>query len=378
MPGVVLSIRDEDGNELPRGETGEVWAKAGNFMREYWNKPEATAEVFADGWYHTGDAGYLDEGNYLFLVDRVKDMIVTGGENVYSTEVESAISKHEAVEQVAVIGIPHDVWGEQVHAIVVLHQGAEATEDEIREFARRAHRRLQGPQVGRVPRRAPAAVGCHEGPQARAARDVLGGPRARRQLTAGAAQGYVVPARRRGRGRRSAYLAASGPSDGGEEHVGGGQRAEVVGVGQPGAQRGDHDGELATGDAARCRPAPDRAGPTPARAAATHPETQLGAATDHGQREPRRRSAATSDDGSIWKEKNRKKVAANRSRNGAISSTARSRTGPDRARPTRKAPMALDTWSCSARPPTSRVSPNTASSRASFAPGARTVLSRSP
>ncbi len=136
VPGVILSIRDEDGNELPRGDAGEVWAKAGNYMREYWNKPEATAEAFAGGWYHTGDAGYLDEGNYLFLVDRVKDMIVTGGENVYSTEVESAISKHEAVEQVAVIGIPHDVWGEQVHAIVVLHQGAEATEDEIREFAR--------------------------------------------------------------------------------------------------------------------------------------------------------------------------------------------------------------------------------------------------
>ncbi|MCB1017700.1 MAG: AMP-binding protein, partial [Acidimicrobiales bacterium] len=84
VPGVVLSIQDPEGNELPAGEPGEVCARAGNFMREYWNKPEATEEVFRGGWYHTGDAGYLDDRGYLFLVDRVKDMIVTGGENVYS------------------------------------------------------------------------------------------------------------------------------------------------------------------------------------------------------------------------------------------------------------------------------------------------------
>ncbi len=96
----------------------------GNFMREYWNKPEATEEVFRGGWYHTGDAGYLDDDGYLFLVDRVKDMIVTGGENVYSVEVENAISTHPAVAQVAVIGIPHETWGEAVHAIVVLGRRA--------------------------------------------------------------------------------------------------------------------------------------------------------------------------------------------------------------------------------------------------------------
>lgn len=136
VPGVMLSIQDAEGNVLAKGETGEVCAKAGNFMREYWNKAEATEEVFRGGWYHTGDAGYLDDEGYLFLVDRVKDMIVTGGENVYSAEVESAISKHDAVTQVAVIGIPHDTWGEQVHAIVVLVEGAEVTEVEIQEFAR--------------------------------------------------------------------------------------------------------------------------------------------------------------------------------------------------------------------------------------------------
>jgi long-chain acyl-CoA synthetase len=136
VPGVMLSIQDADANLLPKGETGEVCAKAGNFMREYWNKPEATEEVFRDGWYHTGDAGYLDDNGYLFLVDRVKDMIVTGGENVYSAEVESAISKHDAVAQVAVIGIPHETWGEQVHAIVVVAEGTAVTEEEIQVFAR--------------------------------------------------------------------------------------------------------------------------------------------------------------------------------------------------------------------------------------------------
>jgi acyl-CoA synthetase (AMP-forming)/AMP-acid ligase II len=105
-------------------------------MREYWNKPEATEEVFAGGWYHSGDAGYLDTDGYLFLVDRVKDMIVTGGENVYSAEVEGAIGTHGAVAQVAVIGIPHDIWGEQVHAIVVLNEGAAVTEEDLIDHAR--------------------------------------------------------------------------------------------------------------------------------------------------------------------------------------------------------------------------------------------------
>ena len=129
--GVVLSIQDDDGNLLPTGQPGEVCARAGNFMIEYWNKPEATTEVFRGGWYHTGDAGYLDSNGYLYLVDRVKDMIVTGGENVYSTEVENAVASHAAVLQVAVIGIPSEQWGEAVHAIVVLKEGLTATAEEI-------------------------------------------------------------------------------------------------------------------------------------------------------------------------------------------------------------------------------------------------------
>ncbi len=138
LPGVVLSIQDEQGNILKPGETGEVCARGGNYMRGYWNKQEATDEVFRGGWYHTGDAGYIDERGYLFLVDRVKDMIVTGGENVYSVEVENAVSSHAAVAEVAVIGIPDDKWGEAVHAIVVLQEGRSATEEELIEHARQS------------------------------------------------------------------------------------------------------------------------------------------------------------------------------------------------------------------------------------------------
>jgi long-chain acyl-CoA synthetase len=136
LPGVVLSIQGPEGEMLAPGETGEVCARAGNFMREYWKKPDATAEAFRDGWYHSGDAGYLDADGYLFLVDRVKDMIVTGAENVYSVEVENAIASHPGVAQVAVIGIPSETWGEAVHAIVVVREGATVTEADVIEHAR--------------------------------------------------------------------------------------------------------------------------------------------------------------------------------------------------------------------------------------------------
>jgi long-chain acyl-CoA synthetase len=136
--GVSISVRDADGSAVPTGSTGEVCAKGGNFMREYWHRPETTEEVFAGGWYHTGDEGYLDEDGYLFLVDRVKDMIVTGGENVYSFEVENAIASHPDVAQVAVIGIPHPTWGEQVHAIVVPRPGTSPTPEDIQSHARQS------------------------------------------------------------------------------------------------------------------------------------------------------------------------------------------------------------------------------------------------
>jgi long-chain acyl-CoA synthetase len=136
MPGSMVSIQDDTGKLLAPGETGEVCAKAGNYMREYWNRPQETEAAFRGGWYHTGDAGYMDAQGYVYLVDRVKDMIVTGGENVYSAEVENAIASHPSVAQVAVIGIPSEQWGESVMAIVVPQPDKAVTEDEIKAWAR--------------------------------------------------------------------------------------------------------------------------------------------------------------------------------------------------------------------------------------------------
>ncbi|MCP1644875.1 long-chain acyl-CoA synthetase [Pseudomonas citronellolis] len=120
---VEVRILDADGNELPRGAIGEIVARGPNLMLGYWGKPEATAAAIRDGWMHTGDGAYMDEDGFLFIVDRVKDMIVTGGENVYSVEVENAVLKHPAVHQCAVIGVPDERWGERVHACVVLNPG---------------------------------------------------------------------------------------------------------------------------------------------------------------------------------------------------------------------------------------------------------------
>ncbi|MDT7572195.1 MAG: hypothetical protein QOE05_2369 [Actinomycetota bacterium] len=131
VAGTVVAIQDPQGTVLPAGEVGEVCVRGGQFMSEYWRRPEETAEAFRGGWYHSGDAGYLDTEGYLFLVDRTKDMIVSGGENVYSTEVEQAVASHPAVAQVAVIGVPDEIWGEAVHAVVVLKPDMTASEDEL-------------------------------------------------------------------------------------------------------------------------------------------------------------------------------------------------------------------------------------------------------
>jgi long-chain acyl-CoA synthetase len=123
--GLCVEVRvvDAQGNDLPAGGIGEIIARGPNLMLGYWGKPEATAEAIRDGWMHTGDGAYLDEDGFLFIVDRVKDMIVTGGENVYSVEVENAVLKHPAVQQCAVIGVPDERWGERVHACVVAQPG---------------------------------------------------------------------------------------------------------------------------------------------------------------------------------------------------------------------------------------------------------------
>jgi acyl-CoA synthetase (AMP-forming)/AMP-acid ligase II len=126
-----VRIVDPNGNEVPRGTVGEVIVRGANVMTGYWKKPELTASTIRDGWMHTGDGAYMDEDGYIFVVDRLKDMIITGGENVYSAEVESALAKHPAVMACAVIGIPSAEWGESVHAVVVLRPGNSTEKDEL-------------------------------------------------------------------------------------------------------------------------------------------------------------------------------------------------------------------------------------------------------
>lgn len=136
-PNCEVRIVDEDGVEVPRGTVGEIVVRGGNVMLGYWNKPDETASAVRDGWMHTGDGGRMDEDGYVFVVDRIKDMIVTGGENVYSVEVESAIARNPAVAQCAVIGVPDPDWGERVHAVVVLQPGNTGRPEEIRADAKR-------------------------------------------------------------------------------------------------------------------------------------------------------------------------------------------------------------------------------------------------
>jgi acyl-CoA synthetase (AMP-forming)/AMP-acid ligase II len=131
-PHVEVRIVDTEDEEVPRGEVGEIVVRGDNVMLGYWNRPEDTAEAVRDGWMHTGDGGRMDQNGYVFIVDRIKDMIITGGENVYSAEVENALASHPAVAACAVIGVPDPDWGERVHAVVVLLPGRTATADEIR------------------------------------------------------------------------------------------------------------------------------------------------------------------------------------------------------------------------------------------------------
>ena len=131
IPCAEIRIVNENSEPLPLGEIGEIAVRGPQAMQGYWNKPEETAVSLRNGWVHTGDAGYMDDEGFVYLVDRVKDMIVSGGENVYSAEVENAVSNHPAVEQVVVIGIPSDEWGEQVHAEIILKDGQTATAEEI-------------------------------------------------------------------------------------------------------------------------------------------------------------------------------------------------------------------------------------------------------
>ncbi|MES1928817.1 AMP-dependent synthetase and ligase [Salinisphaera dokdonensis CL-ES53] len=133
IPSHMAEIRVVDplDEEVERGEVGEITVRGPMVMQGYWNKPEQTEEALRGGWMHTGDAGYLDADGYVFLVDRIKDMVVTGGENVYSVEVEDALLRMPAIAQCAVIGVPDETWGERVHAVVVFKDGESADEKAI-------------------------------------------------------------------------------------------------------------------------------------------------------------------------------------------------------------------------------------------------------
>ncbi len=137
LAGVELAILDPDGKPLPPRQVGEIATRSDHNMAGYWNLPEATAATLrADGWLRTGDAGYMDEEGYLYIHDRIKDMIISGGENVYPAEVESALCDHPDVAEAAVIGVPDEKWGEAVKAIVVMKPGKNATATDIINFTR--------------------------------------------------------------------------------------------------------------------------------------------------------------------------------------------------------------------------------------------------
>ena len=134
--GVKVKIVDDHGREVRTGQIGEIVVKGKNVMKGYWNQPELTKEVLKDGWYYTGDMGKMDELRYIYIVDRKKDMIISGGENIYAKEVEDVLSAHPAVAQVVVIGVPDDKWGEAIKGLVIKKRGVEVSEGELISFCK--------------------------------------------------------------------------------------------------------------------------------------------------------------------------------------------------------------------------------------------------
>jgi acyl-CoA synthetase (AMP-forming)/AMP-acid ligase II len=136
MFGARARILDVHGEELPFGEIGEICYQGESLMSGYWARPEATAEAIRDGWFHSGDAGYMDENGFIFVKDRIKDMIVSGSENVYPAEIEAVLAGHGDIVECAVIGVPDAKWGETVKAVVVKRDGSKLTEQELIEWMR--------------------------------------------------------------------------------------------------------------------------------------------------------------------------------------------------------------------------------------------------
>jgi fatty-acyl-CoA synthase len=131
-----IRLLDPEGNEVPDGEVGELYSRTSYVFDGYWKNPEKTAEAFRGDWCSVGDMARRDEQGYIWLVDRKSNMIISGGENVYPSEVEGVLGAHPKVKDVAVIGVPHDKWGESVQAVIVLHEGESASPDEIRAWCR--------------------------------------------------------------------------------------------------------------------------------------------------------------------------------------------------------------------------------------------------
>jgi long-chain acyl-CoA synthetase len=134
--GYEIKIVDPEGNEVPRRTLGEIIGRGDNTMMGYWNRPEETAAALRNGWVWSGDAGFMDEAGFVYITDRFKDMIVSGGENVYSIEVENVVSRHPAVAECAIIGVPDEKWGERVHAVVVLKAGESLTLEALSDHCR--------------------------------------------------------------------------------------------------------------------------------------------------------------------------------------------------------------------------------------------------
>jgi long-chain acyl-CoA synthetase len=136
VEGVQMKVVDDDGHEVPQGEVGEIVIRGHNVMKGYWGRPEATAEAIRDGWFHSGDMALVDEDGYFFIVDRKKDMIIRSGYNVYPREIEEILYEHPAVREAAVLGVPHDEYGEEVGAAVALKAGASVSAEELQDFVK--------------------------------------------------------------------------------------------------------------------------------------------------------------------------------------------------------------------------------------------------
>jgi long-chain acyl-CoA synthetase len=147
IEGVEMQVVDEDDNPVPEGEVGEIVIRGHNIMKGYWQRPDATEETMRGGWFHTGDIARVDEDGYFYIVDRKKDLIIRGGYNVYPREVEEVLYEHPKIREAAVVGVPHDEWGEEVGAAVVLHEGEELSADEVSAYVKERIAAYKYPRV---------------------------------------------------------------------------------------------------------------------------------------------------------------------------------------------------------------------------------------